>query len=47
MSYLKEEHDMEIFEGIEDIEIVDVIDVGDHVGDGQGQCHCLDHKHHY
>jgi len=28
MSYLKEEHDMEIFEGIEDIEIVDVIDVG-------------------
>ena len=32
MSYLKEEHDMEIFEGIEDIEIVDVIDVGDHVG---------------
>jgi hypothetical protein len=32
MSYLKEEHDMEIFEGIEDIEIVDVIDVGVHVG---------------
>ena len=32
MSYLKEEHDMEIFEGIEDIEIVDVIDVGHQVG---------------
>ena len=37
MSYLKEEHDMEIFEGLEGVEIIDVIDVidvGDHVGRG-------------
>jgi len=32
MSYLKEEHDLEIFEGLEGVEIIDVIDVGD-VGD--------------
>ena len=32
MSYLKEEHDVEIFEGLEGVEIIDVIDVGD-VGD--------------
>jgi DNA-binding IscR family transcriptional regulator len=28
MSYLEEDHDMEIFEGIEGIEIIDVIDAG-------------------
>ena len=28
MSYLEEDHDMEIFEGIEGVEIIDVIEVG-------------------